>query len=63
MSFESNSNASNIPGFIIKKNEYIFDYYIFCNKKTEFIYSVFENIEAFILSKEFLQNKIFTKYP
>ena len=54
MSFESNSKASNSPGFIIKKNDYMFDYYIFLNKKTEFFYSILENVEAFSLSKEFL---------
>jgi hypothetical protein len=41
----------------------MFDYYIFLNKKTEFIYSVIENVEAFSLSKEFLEKIIFKKYP
>ena len=44
-------------------NSFICDYYVCFNKKSEFIYMAINKISAYSLSKKFLQEDIFPKYP
>ena len=50
-------------GIEVRNNSYICDYYISHNKKSEFIYICIENVEAIALSKTFLLDHLFQKYP
>lgn len=45
------------------QNKCICDYYVCFNKKSEFIYMAIEDVKAITLSKEFLVDYIFQKYP
>ena len=47
----------------MRNNSYICDYYVCHNKKSEFIYICIENVEAISLSKDFLIEYLFPKYP
>mmetsp|Transcript_8653 Transcript_8653/g.13423 ORF Transcript_8653/g.13423 Transcript_8653/m.13423 type:complete len:104 (+) Transcript_8653:1527-1838(+) len=47
----------------MKANSFICDYYVSFNKKAEFIFMVVQEMKAFSLSKKFLLQKIFPKYP
>tara|TARA_B110000285_G_C15112535_1_gene612012 strand:+ start:1526 stop:2086 length:561 start_codon:yes stop_codon:yes gene_type:complete len=50
-------------GIYMKANSFICDYYVCFNKKSEFIFMVVQEVKAFSLSKKFLLQKIFPKYP
>ena len=54
---------SHYFGIKLEKHSFICDYYICFNKKSEFIYMAIENISSFSLSKKFLNEEIFPKYP
>ena len=41
----------------------ICDYYVCFDKKSEFIYLAMTRVEAIYLSKKFLREEIFRKYP
>lgn len=43
-------------------NFIIFDHYILNNKRSEFLYIVFEPIKCFGISKKFLKNKIYPTF-
>jgi len=45
------------------QNKCICDYYVCFNRKSEFIYMAVEDVKAITLSKEFLVDYIFQKYP
>ena len=47
----------------VGSNGYICDYYVCHNKKSEFIYICIENVEAIALSKKYLVDYLFPKYP
>ena len=50
-------------GIEVKNNHFICDYYVCHNKKSEFIYICVENVEAIALSKSYLVDYLFQKYP
>ena len=50
-------------GIKLEKHSFICDYYVCFNKKSEFIYMAINKISAYSLSKKFLQEEIFPKYP
>lgn len=50
-------------GIKLEKHSFICDYYVCFNKKSEFIYMAISKISAYSLSKKFLQEEIFPKYP
>jgi len=50
-------------GVKMPEKSYICEYYAIHNKKSEFIYLATKDVEAFALSKRFLLNHIFPKYP
>lgn len=50
-------------GIEVRNSSYICDYYVCHNKKSEFIYICIENIEAIALSKKYLLDYLFPKYP
>ena len=50
-------------GIKLEKHSFICDYYVCFNKKSEFIYMAISKISAYSLSKKFLQEDIFPKYP
>ena len=47
----------------ISQNTFFGDYYICNNTKSEFVHVAHTEIEAFSLTKEFLMDKVFPKYP
>ena len=47
----------------MKDNSFICDYYVCNNKKSEFIFIAVSEVKAFALSKRFLLQQIFAKYP
>ena len=47
----------------MKDNSFICDYYVCNNKKSEFIFIAVSEVKAFALSKRFLLQNIFVKYP
>jgi hypothetical protein len=47
----------------MKNNTFICDYQVCNNKKNEFVIVAVKRVSAFALSKNFLANKIFPKYP
>ena len=50
-------------GIICNNNSYICDYYICFDQKSEFIYLAKKDVEAISISKQFLNDDIFVKYP
>lgn len=50
-------------GIYMKDNSFICDYYVCNNKKSEFIFISVSEVKAFALSKRFLLQQIFVKYP
>lgn len=50
-------------GIIVNEGGYICDYYVCYNKKSQFVYAAQKEVHAFALSKRYLQNYIFEKYP
>lgn len=47
----------------MKDNSFICDYYVCNNKKSEFIFIAVSEVKAFSLSKRFILQNIFVKYP
>ena len=47
----------------MQENTFLLDYYVTFNKKSEFIYVVVKQIKAFALTKKFLSEQLFPKYP
>lgn len=47
----------------MEKYNYICDYYVCFNKKSEFIYMALEDVKSYRLSKAFLHNDIFSNFP
>jgi hypothetical protein len=47
----------------LKKNFIICDHYVINNRRSEFLYQVIKPVKCFALTKKFLHNKIFPKYP
>jgi len=47
----------------MKENSFVCDYYVCNNKKSEFIFVAVQEVKAFALSKRFLLQHIFPKYP
>ena len=50
-------------GITLDKHNYICDYYICFNLKSEFIFMAVEPVSAYSLSKKFLLNEIFIRHP
>ena len=47
----------------MQKHSFICDYYVCFYKKSEFIHMAIDRVSAYSLSKHYLQDKIFPKYP
>ena len=50
-------------GIEANKNNIILDYYVCYDKKSEFVYLALTRVQAIFLSKKFLREEIFRKYP
>ena len=50
-------------GTFMRSKSIICDYYVCFNKKSEFIFMVLQEVKAYSISKKFLQDEIFPKYP
>lgn len=50
-------------GIYYKENTFICDYNVCHNRKNEFVIKAVTDVEAFALSKKFLNSQIFPKYP
>jgi len=57
--FDQNSAGIELENY----NYFLLDYYVCFNKRSEFNYIARSNIEAISLSKSFLHDNIFSKYP
>lgn len=47
----------------MQENTFVLDYYVTFNKKSEFIYMVVKEVKGYALSKDFLNEHIFPRYP
>lgn len=63
MSQGLSNDESHYFGIKLEKHSFICDYYVCFNKKSEFIYMAIENISSYSISKKFLNDEIFPRYP
>ena len=50
-------------GITLDKHNYICDYYVCFNKKSEFIFMATADVDSYSLSKQFLLDEIFVNHP